>query len=86
MFWPSYRLWIKPRCSNRGWVGMKNFFVGLLLVAAVTVFFALDLDQSFSLDGMKAVLESLHQWRLHSPLLTAAVFFLAYVLVAACAW
>jgi pyruvate/2-oxoglutarate dehydrogenase complex dihydrolipoamide dehydrogenase (E3) component/uncharacterized membrane protein YdjX (TVP38/TMEM64 family) len=62
---------------------MKNFFVGLLLLAAVTVFFALDLDHSFSLDGMKAMLESLHQWRLHSPLLTAAVFFLTYVLMAA---
>jgi pyruvate/2-oxoglutarate dehydrogenase complex dihydrolipoamide dehydrogenase (E3) component/uncharacterized membrane protein YdjX (TVP38/TMEM64 family) len=62
---------------------MKNLFIGLLLIAAVMVFFALDLDQSLSLDGIKPSLQSLAEWRIRSPLLAAAGFFLTYVLVAA---
>ena len=62
---------------------MKKVFVLVLVLAAVGAFFALDLNQWLTLDGLKASLSQFEALRQQSPYKVALIFFVAYVLVTA---
>lgn len=62
---------------------MKKVLVLVLALAAVIAFFALDLNQWLTLDGLKASLSQFEALRLQSPFKVALLFFVAYVLVTA---
>jgi pyruvate/2-oxoglutarate dehydrogenase complex dihydrolipoamide dehydrogenase (E3) component/uncharacterized membrane protein YdjX (TVP38/TMEM64 family) len=62
---------------------MKKIVVPGLVVILVLAFFAFDLNQVLTLDGLKAGLGQLKTLREQSPLLVALVFFGGYVLVTA---
>jgi len=61
----------------------KKLVILTALVAAGAAFFVLGLDRFLSFDGMKAGLGQVTALRDQEPMLTAAVFFFAYVVVAA---
>lgn len=62
---------------------MKKMFVLVLVLSAVGAFFALDLNQWLTLDGLKASLSQFEALRQQSPYKVALIFFVAYVLVTA---
>ena len=62
---------------------MEKVFVLVLVLAAVGAFFALDLNQWLTLDGLKASLSQFEALRQQSPYKVAMIFFVAYVLVTA---
>ena len=62
---------------------MKKIILLSVLVAVVAAFFALDLNQYFTLEGLKASQQQLESWQTESPLMTTLVFFLVYVAVTA---
>ena len=62
---------------------MKKTVVVVLIVALAVAFFALDLNQWLTLDGLKVGLGRFEDLRQQSPLTVAVVFFAAYVLVTA---
>jgi pyruvate/2-oxoglutarate dehydrogenase complex dihydrolipoamide dehydrogenase (E3) component/uncharacterized membrane protein YdjX (TVP38/TMEM64 family) len=62
---------------------MKKIAVLGLAVTLVLAFFAFDLNQALTLDGLKAGLGQIQSLREQSPLLVALVFFVGYVLVTA---
>ncbi|MBA2660644.1 MAG: FAD-dependent oxidoreductase [Nitrosospira sp.] len=62
---------------------MKKLASALIVAALVTAFFAFDLDQQLTIEGLKASLGMIAEWRSHSPFVVGMVFFATYVLVAA---
>lgn len=62
---------------NKRWLALG------VLLAAVLLFFALDLGQYLNLDAIKARQAQLEAWRAAQPLRAALFFFTAYVLVTA---
>ena len=62
---------------------MKKMFVLVLVLSAVGAFFALDLNQWLTFDGLKASLSQFEALRQQSPYKVALIFFVAYVLVTA---
>ena len=62
---------------------MKKIAVLVLVVALVLAFFAFDLNQALTLDGLKAGLAQVKTLRAQSPVLVAGVYFVGYVLVTA---
>ncbi len=61
----------------------KRLFLIVALAILVGAFFAFDLGQWLTLDGLKSGQAQFEAWRAASPLLAAGGFFLAYVLVTA---
>lgn len=62
---------------------MKKTLIVLLLVAAIVLFFVMDLDQYLTLEALKENRERFAALRAQSPWLTALVFFAVYVAVVA---
>jgi len=62
---------------------MKKLLILALIAALAITFFAFDLQQWLTLDGLKSGLGQFEQWRNQSPLLTIGGFFLLYVIVTA---
>lgn len=62
---------------------MRKIGLILLIVAAVAVFFTLDIGSYLTLQGMQAALGEFSQWRDSSPYLVSGVFFVIYVAVTA---
>jgi pyruvate/2-oxoglutarate dehydrogenase complex dihydrolipoamide dehydrogenase (E3) component/uncharacterized membrane protein YdjX (TVP38/TMEM64 family) len=62
---------------------MKKVLVLLAFALAAVAFFALDLDRTLTLDGLKASLDRVEAWRAERPLLAGLAFLLFYVLVTA---
>lgn len=62
---------------------MKKLLILALIAALAITFFAFDLQQWLTLDGLKSGLGQFEQWRTQSPLLTTGAFFLLYVIVTA---
>ena len=62
---------------------MKKLLILALIAALAITFFAFDLHQWLTLDGLKSGLGQFEQWRIQSPLLTIGGFFLLYVIVTA---
>lgn len=62
---------------------MKKVLVLALVLAVMVAFFALDLNQWLTLEGLKASLDRFEALRQQSPSKVAFVFFAAYVVVAA---
>ena len=54
-----------------------------LIVSAVALFFVLDLDRFVTVEGLAARRDAVQAYRAAHPVLAAAVFFLAYVAMAA---
>lgn len=59
----------------------KKLTLILAIVFAIGAFFAYDLQQYLSIDGLKSTLVQFQSWRDAYPLLTSAGFFLLYVAV-----
>ena len=62
---------------------MKKIAVLGLVLALVLAFFAFDLNQVLTLDGLKAGLVQIRNLRTESPVMVALVYFCSYVLVTA---
>ncbi len=62
---------------------MTKLAIGVIVAALVAAFFALNLDQQLTIEGLKASLGMIAEWRSHSPFMVGMVFFATYVLVAA---
>ena len=62
---------------------MRKIGLILLIVAAVAVFFALDLGSYLTLQGIQDALGQFSRWRDSAPYLVSGVFFLIYVAVTA---
>ncbi len=62
---------------------MKKLGLFALVVGIIVLFFALGLDQYFTLDGLKATMGDFERWKESNLLLLAGVFFIAYVAMAA---
>jgi pyruvate/2-oxoglutarate dehydrogenase complex dihydrolipoamide dehydrogenase (E3) component/uncharacterized membrane protein YdjX (TVP38/TMEM64 family) len=62
---------------------MKKIAVLGLVLALVLAFFAFDLNQVLTLDGLKAGLVQVRTLRTESPVMVALVYFCSYVLVTA---
>ncbi|HSO46157.1 MAG TPA: TVP38/TMEM64 family protein, partial [Rhodoferax sp.] len=65
------------------WVFMKKIAVLLFVVALVLAFFAFDLNQELTLEGLKTGLDQIKTLRTQSPVTVAGVYFVGYVLVTA---
>ncbi|MDO9145772.1 FAD-dependent oxidoreductase [Rhodoferax sp.] len=62
---------------------MKKIAILGLVLALVLAFFAFDLNQVLTLDGLKTGLEQIRTLRTESPVMVALVYFAGYVLVTA---
>jgi uncharacterized membrane protein YdjX (TVP38/TMEM64 family) len=62
---------------------MKKIAVLVLVIALVLAFFAFDLNQLLTLDGLKAGLAQIKTLRTESPVMVALVYFAGYVVVTA---
>ena len=62
---------------------MKKTIIVLLVVAAIAVFFGMDLDQYLTLDALRGSQEKFAAMQERSPWLTALAFFAVYVAVVA---
>jgi dihydrolipoamide dehydrogenase len=62
---------------------MKKIFVLILLIALIGLFFAFDLGQFLTLEYIKSQQQSLDALYRDNPLLSLAIFFVVYVLMAA---
>ena len=62
---------------------MKKTIIVLLVVAAIAVFFGMDLDQYLTLDALRGSQEKFAAMQEQSPWLTALAFFAVYVAVVA---
>jgi len=62
---------------------MKKLSLVVLIALTTSLFFYFDLNELFTLAGMKASLSTFEAWRASAPLLSAGLFFLIYVLVTA---
>ena len=62
---------------------MKKTIIVLLVVAAIAVFFGMDLDQFLTLDALRGSQEKFAAMQERSPWLTALAFFAVYVAVVA---
>ncbi|BAP89000.1 pyruvate/2-oxoglutarate dehydrogenase complex dihydrolipoamide dehydrogenase (E3) component and related enzyme [Burkholderiales bacterium GJ-E10] len=68
-----------PTANRRG---VPRAAVLVLVVAAIAVFFALGLPHEFTLAGLQAHLDATRAWRAANPVLGAAIFFAAYLVMA----
>ncbi|MCF8177225.1 MAG: FAD-dependent oxidoreductase [Sulfuritalea sp.] len=64
-------------------MSFKKILLVLALVLLVSLYFALDLGQYLSLDGLKESQAMIDAWRIDHPKLTIAIYFAVYVLVTA---
>ena len=62
---------------------MKKTIIVLLVIAAIAVFFGMDLDQYLTLDALRGSQEKFAAMQDRSPWLTALAFFAVYVAVVA---
>ncbi|MFU2487898.1 FAD-dependent oxidoreductase [Thauera sp. WH-1] len=62
---------------------MRKLLLLFLLLALAAAFFALDLHQVLTIDGIKAGMSQFAAWRDASPLLVAGAYFVLYVIVTA---
>ncbi len=62
---------------------MKKWLLLITIAILGVAFFALDLNQLLTLDGVQRHLAQFEQWRSDAPLLVVALFFTVYVLVTA---
>src|ERR1700752_1815854 len=62
---------------------MKKVFLAVLILAAISVFIAFDLGRFLTLDSLKQAKGTLAAWQSSQPWLTAAVYFVLYVAMAA---
>jgi pyruvate/2-oxoglutarate dehydrogenase complex dihydrolipoamide dehydrogenase (E3) component/uncharacterized membrane protein YdjX (TVP38/TMEM64 family) len=62
---------------------MKKLILISLVILVVSLFFTLDLQSYLTLNGLKTSMDQFDSWRTSSPLTVSALFFLAYVFVAA---
>lgn len=62
---------------------MKKVFLAVLILAAVTVFLTFHLGRFLTLDYLKQAKETFAAWQSNQPLLTAAGYFVLYVVMAA---
>ena len=62
---------------------MKKTIIVLLVIAAIAVFFGMDLDQYLTLDALRGSQEKFAAMQEQSPWLTALAFFAVYVAVVA---
>ena len=62
---------------------MKKTIIVLLVIAAIAVFFGMDLDQYLTLDALRGSQEKFAAMQERSPWLTALAFFAVYVAVVA---
>lgn len=62
---------------------MKKWLLLITIAILGVAFFALDLNQLLTLDGVQRHLAQFEQWRSDGPLLVVALFFTVYVLVTA---
>lgn len=62
---------------------MQKAIVVILVLVLVVVFFAFDLQQWLTLEGLKSGMSQFEMWRDVRPLLVGGIFLLLYVLVAA---
>lgn len=79
----AFVVWSQNCVSSSLGFLMKKLALFLVVLALVLAFFAFDLNQALTLDGLKAGLGQIKTLRAQSPLLVALVFFVGYVLVTA---
>jgi pyruvate/2-oxoglutarate dehydrogenase complex dihydrolipoamide dehydrogenase (E3) component/uncharacterized membrane protein YdjX (TVP38/TMEM64 family) len=79
----AFVVWSQNCVSSSLGFLMKKMALFLVVLALVLAFFAFDLNQALTLDGLKAGLGQIKTLRAQSPLLVALVFFVGYVLVTA---
>lgn len=60
---------------------LKKIILVLIAIVLIGLFFHFNVNQLLTLDGLKASIEQFSQWRMQSPLLMMAIFFLVYILV-----
>lgn len=62
--------------------GIARAAIILLVAAAIALFFALGLQRQLTLAGLHAHLDAMRAWRAANPVLGAAIYFAAYVVMA----
>ncbi|MCK7609871.1 FAD-dependent oxidoreductase [Acinetobacter portensis] len=62
---------------------MKKMIIIAVIISAIFAFFAFNGQQYFNLEYIQSQLQLFHSWRDENPILSASIFFLIYVLVAA---
>ena len=62
-------------------MSLRRIMLVVAIVAAIVLYFALDLGRYFSLDAFRSQQAAIEAWRAAQPLSAALLFFLAYVAV-----